>query len=155
APELEHLVNIGSISRALGGDMCGENTNRLSYSQIHALYRLTVPEGDSEKRPHEIDQRPGRWGIVIRSNPATGRRSAAPRLWGLIPHWARDPAQFQKTYNARAETIAERRAFAVPFRKRRCLIPVDAFIEPKTVGKGRRGKYAFGFADGSPMTIAG
>lgn len=135
--------------------MCGENTNNLDWPQIHALFRLTLPKEGTRPRL-ESDQRPGSWGLVIRYNPATQERSADLLLWGLLPNWARDPAQFQKTYNARAENLTERRCWIEPFRRRRCLIPAAAFIERKTIGRQGRGtKHAFSFADGSPMTLAG
>ncbi len=50
--------------------------------------------------------------------------------WGLVPHWAADPAQLGvKTINARAETIAERPAYRDAFARRRCLLVADGFYE--------------------------
>jgi putative SOS response-associated peptidase YedK len=51
-----------------------------------------------------------------------GEREFAPLRWGLIPRWARDPAIGNKTFNARAETVAEKPSFREPFKWHRCLI---------------------------------
>jgi putative SOS response-associated peptidase YedK len=48
---------------------------------------------------------------------------------GLIPPWAKDRAIAHKLSNARAETIDEKRSFKQPFKKRRCLLPVDGYYE--------------------------
>lgn len=50
--------------------------------------------------------------------------------WGLVPHWAKDPAALgNRTINARAETVAEKPAFRDAFAQRRCLILADGFYE--------------------------
>jgi putative SOS response-associated peptidase YedK len=36
-----------------------------------------------------------------------GERVAEPRRWGLVPHWARDPAIGAKLSNARSEGLAD------------------------------------------------
>jgi len=59
----------------------------------------------------------------------------APRLevfsWGLIPPWAKDPAFGAKCINARAETLTQKPSFKTPYRRKRCLIPADGWIEWK------------------------
>ena len=64
----------------------------------------------------------------------TTDREGAPRgellRWGLVPHWAKDPAKVGfKMINARAETVAEKPAFRDAFARRRCLIVADGFYE--------------------------
>jgi putative SOS response-associated peptidase YedK len=49
--------------------------------------------------------------------------------WGLIPFWAKDDSIGYKMINARAETVATKPAFREALKKRRCLIPADAFYE--------------------------
>lgn len=58
--------------------------------------------------------------------------------WGLIPFWAKDAAIGNRMINARAETLAEKPAFRSAFRKRRCLIPADAFYEWFRPSQGKR-----------------
>src|SRR5271154_847494 len=59
-----------------------------------------------------------------------GGRHFTPMRWGLVPPWASDLKMGLTLFNARSETIPEKRTFSVPFTKgRRCLVPVDGFFE--------------------------
>jgi len=58
--------------------------------------------------------------------------------WGLIPYWAKDMSIGSKLINARAETIIEKPSFKQPFRRRRCLVPADAFYEWKANLTGKK-----------------
>jgi len=59
--------------------------------------------------------------------------------WGLIPSWSRniDDANSirYKTFNARAESIADKPSFSSSFRSKRCIIPVRGFFEWQHIGK--------------------
>lgn len=85
-------------------------------------------------------------------------RDGTPRLgrvrWGLVPHWARDPAIGSRLINARAETVAEKPAFRDAFRRRRCLILASGFYE---WARGEHGKvpHFVQREDGEPLVMAG
>jgi len=49
--------------------------------------------------------------------------------WGLIPHWARDDRAAGGQINARWETVDQKPTFRDAFRRQRCLIPADGFLE--------------------------
>jgi putative SOS response-associated peptidase YedK len=70
---------------------------------------------------------PGGEILVVTSKGARWHR------WGLIPHWAKDPAIGHKLANARGESIAERPAFRDAFRQWRCLVPASGFYEWQTI----------------------
>jgi putative SOS response-associated peptidase YedK len=53
--------------------------------------------------------------------------------WGLVPPWAKDPKSVPLMFNARAETIATKPAFAKAFAARRCLVPADGYFEWQTI----------------------
>lgn len=75
--------------------------------------------------------------------------------WGLIPSWSKEPELKFPTFNARAETLAEKPTFRAPFKNRRCLILVDGFYEwPKKPSKDRRPRH-IRFRDHRPMALAG
>jgi len=59
-----------------------------------------------------------------------GRRVLELASWGLIPSWARDPAQpWKPLINARAETVADKPAFRSAVRRGRVLVPATGFYE--------------------------
>ena len=49
--------------------------------------------------------------------------------WWLVPAWAKEPSTKYSMFNARAEGLAESRAFRHPFKRQRCILPASSFIE--------------------------
>ena len=76
--------------------------------------------------------------VPIVRRAATGPRELALVRWGLVPHWAKDPAIGNRLINARAETAAEKPSFRDAMKRRRCLIPADGFYEWQKLGKGKQ-----------------
>jgi len=78
---------------------------------------------------------PRRWNVAPQSEvPVVYENRAGERVgermrWGLVPHWAADPALGAKLNNARAEGIGEKPSFRQAVRRRRCLIPASGFYE--------------------------
>jgi len=58
----------------------------------------------------------------------TGRQLRSMR-WGFLPHWYKTDRDGPLLINARAETIAEKPAFRMACRQRRCLIPATGYFE--------------------------
>jgi putative SOS response-associated peptidase YedK len=56
--------------------------------------------------------------------------------WGLIPYWIKSQEDAQdirmKTFNAKAETLAEKPSFRNSLQKKRCLVLVNGFYEWQT-----------------------
>jgi putative SOS response-associated peptidase YedK len=75
--------------------------------------------------------------------------------WGLVPFWAKDAKFGHSTIHARAEEAASKPAFREALKKRRCLIPIDAFYEWQTVGKRTKHPFAFALKSGEPCALAG
>jgi putative SOS response-associated peptidase YedK len=77
--------------------------------------------------------------------------------WGLVPRWwSKAPKELkQATFNARAETVAEKIFFREAFKRRRCLIPVSGYYEWQDTPNCKQPWY-FTARDGSPaLTTAG
>jgi putative SOS response-associated peptidase YedK len=77
-----------------------------------------------------------------------GDRRLTAYRWGLIPTWATGPSAGSKMFNARSETAPTSPAFRDAFRRRRCLVPVDAFYEWRRDGSTNQ-PYAIRHPDGS------
>jgi len=72
-----------------------------------------------------------------------------------VPSWASDPKIGYRMINARAETIFTSPAYRTSIRKKRCLIPVDAFYEWQRRGESPKQPYAIHRRDGAPLALAG
>lgn len=83
-----------------------------------------------------------------------GRRRMGPMRWGFLPKWYLTPTGGPLLINARAETVAEKPAFAEAIRARRCLIPGSGFYEWQEEG-GRKLPWYIARADGAPVAFAG
>ena len=65
--------------------------------------------------------------VIVESD---GTRHVVRMRWGLIPHWSKGSGGEHYTMiNARAETVATKPAYRVPFLRRRCLVPANGFFE--------------------------
>ena len=74
--------------------------------------------------------------------------------WGMIPPWARDKSIGAKLANARAETVDEKPSFQQPFRRQRCLLPVDGYYEWESRPSGKQPVY-YSMRDGDLFCLAG
>jgi putative SOS response-associated peptidase YedK len=71
--------------------------------------------------------------------------------WGLVPFfWKKTLKDVPPTFNARAETVADKPMFREAFKRRRCIIPASGFFE-WTGEKGDKQPHLFTAADGSPI----
>lgn len=112
-----------------------------------------------------VEDHPPSWNVapslIVRAvleRPEEGRLLAGLR-WGLVPHWAEDPAIGGRLTNARAETAAGKPAFRWALARRRCLVPADGYYEWQRVENGtRRGgrqPYWITRRDGDLVALAG
>jgi putative SOS response-associated peptidase YedK len=91
---------------------------------------------------------------VIRQDAKNPIRRASLMRWGLVPHWATDPAIGARMINARGETAAEKPAFKESLEHRRCLVPADGFYEWVRNGKSKQ-PYCFEMVERQPFAFAG
>lgn len=124
--------------------MCGRYDLSDSPAAIRAKFSVpAVPEFAPN-----ADLRPTQMAPVVRLDRA-GERACELMRWGLVPVWADSLAFGARCINARSETAATLPAFRDAFRKRRCLVPVNAFYE-WSGPKGQKTKWRIG-VDGEPL----
>src|ERR1700677_138858 len=128
--------------------MCGRFTYRLTWEEIVRLYGLTLdqPARHTQARYNVCPTDPVDT-IVERD----GKRELVPMRWRLVPAWWSKRLKELKlaTFNARAETVAEKPFFRGAFMRKRCLIPVSGYYEWQQTPKGKQPWY-FTARDGSP-----
>jgi putative SOS response-associated peptidase YedK len=92
---------------------------------------------------------------VVRINRDSGNREFGLLRWGLVPFWAKDAKFGYTTINARAEEVAAKPAYREALKKRRCLVPADAFYEWQRIDKKTKHPFAFALRSGEPYAMAG
>lgn len=143
--------------------MCGRYA--LDAPRSRLSWRFALDEGDDENKDSEDDKLVARYNIapmsdvpVIRQSPA-GRRVLHRLRWGLLPHWATEPAIGARLINARGESLAAKPAFRDAFRRRRCLLPASGFYEWQALtaktGAARKQPFYISLVSGETMAFAG
>lgn len=128
--------------------MCGRYTLTTPLDQILDLFRLqTAPDLGPR-----YNLAPTQEALVVRVTEDNRRGEALK--WGLIPHWAKDPAIASRLINARSETVATKPSFRDAFARRRCLVATDGFIEWKAEQGGKQ-PYHIVMEDRRPFAFAG
>ena len=74
--------------------------------------------------------------------------------WGLVNSWAKDAKRAGRQINARSETAARSRAYARPFKRKRCIIPADGWYEWSGPKEARQPHWIH-HADREPFLFAG
>jgi len=135
--------------------------------------RFRVDEVALDEHAPDYNVTPRAMVPIVRERSARDDRAEARVLslvrWGLVPSWAKDPKLGDRLINARAETVATTNSYQNAFRKRRCIIPADAFYEwtskdkltpeeqpaRKKSERVPRQPYLVHRRDGEPMAFAG
>jgi putative SOS response-associated peptidase YedK len=129
--------------------MCGRYDLSDNPAAIRARFSVpSVPPFEPN-----ADWRPTDSAPIVRLG-ADGARECVLARWGLVPAWAPDLKFGARCINARAETVATLPAFRSAFRRRRCLVPVNAFFE-WSGEKGRRLKWRITLREAPLFALAG
>ena len=133
--------------------MCGRAFETYTDAELACL--------DEHGEPPDLDWLAPNYNIApTESSPVVLVRDAARAFesfrWGLVPSWATSvqAASRYALINARGEEIAEKRTYAEPFQRRRCVVPLSGFYEWKRAGKARR-PFAIHLRDQPIMAVAG
>jgi putative SOS response-associated peptidase YedK len=94
--------------------------------------------------------------MVVRIDPATGKRSITVMKWGLVPWFSKTGKMEYSTFNASAKASRRRHRFESP--SKRGVVPADLYYEWKKLGptpKDGKQPYAVPRAYGTPLLFAG
>lgn len=77
--------------------------------------------------------------------------------WGLVPFFSKSPVFSYSTINAKAETLLTKPTFREPFKRRRCLVPVNSYYEWKVIDSKKKTKqtWAIGLKSEEPFVLGG
>lgn len=131
--------------------MCGRYTLSTPGEVIAELFDLAeAPEVEPR-----YNVAPTQEVAAIRLDEAGAPRRFVRLRWGLVPHWADDPAIGNRMINARAESAAEKPAFRTSFKRKRCLVLADGFYEWQKVPEGPKQPWYYRLKSGEPFAFAG
>ena len=140
--------------------MCGRYRNLQPWSELYAslsqfLGEPTQPALNLEEREQV---RPTQAAPIVRL--IDGVPVVSDARWWLIPWFHKGSVKEWKatTFNARAETVATSRAYRDSFKRRRCLVPADAWYEwmgPREGDDKRKQPWLFTPRDAEPILFAG
>jgi hypothetical protein len=112
--------------------MCGRFSQSESSRRPAEVFRARLAEGGLAEGSHNVAPTATIRVVLERDE----ERRLAPAAWGFRPPWpSRDGKPAPSWINAEGETAAESRAFGPALRRRRCVIPVDAFYSRLVLGR--------------------
>ena len=110
--------------------MCGRFQLTTDFENLPKVLKKDYPRGLDTKYQVQNLIRPTDPILVIKNE---GRIKTTFMSWGFISPWAKDP--FDKgrprPFNARSETVEEKKLFSGSWKHKRCLIPATGFFEKK------------------------
>ncbi|MBU1276427.1 MAG: SOS response-associated peptidase [Proteobacteria bacterium] len=129
--------------------MCGRFTQSKSLGEYQERFGFS---GEPVAFRPRFNLAPGQEALAVLAGE--GGRQGEMLRWGLAPSWAQDERVGYKMINARAETVADKPAFRGPFRRSRCLVPVDGFFEWAPAPGGKQ-PFFLARQDREPFALAG
>lgn len=105
--------------------MCVQYLTTVNVDWVKSHFDLDLPASNT----HDVF--PTYPGPIILKSHNTDRTAIGVARFGLLPSWAKEETFGRKTYNARAETVAEKPSYKHAWTKRHyALALADAFYEP-------------------------
>ena len=110
--------------------MCGRFELKTKFDLLPKVLKQDYPQGLDYKYEIQNLIRPTDPVLVIKNE---GRIKTTFMSWGFISAWVKDPfdKKTPRPFNARSETIEEKKLFSGSWNQKRCLIPASGFFEKK------------------------
>ena len=125
--------------------MCGSYELKTEFKKLPSILKKDLPIGFEKNYALQELIRPTDPVLVLKNE---GKTCTSLMLWGFVSEWAKDPfdASIPRPFNARAETVGEKKLFRGSWRHKRCALPASGFFE-----KGHR----ISRKDSQPFWLAG
>lgn len=137
--------------------MCGRYQRRSDKQRIAEAFALGNVEGlalELDLTPN-YNVAPQTMQPVIVWNEAVGMRTLHMMFWRFLPPFCDDPKTFRlSTVNASADNVLKSGLWKESFLTRRCLVPVDTFVEWQIEGKQKL-PWMFAMKDNSLFALGG
>ena len=135
--------------------MCGRYQRRSDKQRIAEAFAVGNIDGLALELTPDYNVAPQTMQPVILWDEHEGTRTLQMMFWRFLPRFVTDPKKFKlSTINAKSETLLSNQIWRDSFLRRRCLVPVDTFIEWRKSGR-RRLPYVFAMKDDSPFALGG
>ena len=110
--------------------MCGRFELKTKFDNLPKILKQDNPKGLQTKYDIQNLIRPTDPVLVVKNE---GRIKTTFMSWGFISPWAKDPFDKKepRPFNARSETVKEKKLFSGSWKYKRCLIPASGFFEKK------------------------
>ncbi len=108
--------------------MCGRFELKTKFDNLPKVLKKDYPNGLENKYETQNFIRPSDPILVIKNE---GRMKTTFMTWGFISPWAKDPFDKERPrpFNARSETVEDKKLFSESWKHKRCLIPASGFFE--------------------------
>ena len=110
--------------------MCGRFELKTKFDKLPEVLKKDYPIGLKNKYETQDLIRPTDPLLVIKNE---GRMKTTFMYWGFISPWAKEPFEIgrPRPFNARSESVEEKKLFSGSWKHKRCLIPASGFFEKK------------------------
>ncbi len=134
--------------------MCGRFTRRYTWAEYYEAINIIPASAKGRNDPPRYNIAPTQTvGFVCLQHDV---RTFKEGRWWLVPSWAKELNSKWPAFNARIETVHEKRTFSHSFRYHHCLIPADGYYEwTKNPDDGQKDPHYIYLADNEPFAFAG
>jgi len=108
--------------------MCGRFELKTKFDDLPKVLKQDYPPGLKSKYEIQSQIKPNDPVLVLKNE---GKMQTTFMSWGFISPWAKNPLvkSLPRPFNARSETVGEKKLFQSSWRHKRCLIPASGFFE--------------------------
>ena len=108
--------------------MCGRFELKIKYDSLPEILKEEFPPRLASQYETQNLIKPNNPVLVIKNE---GKMKTTFIYWGFISPWAKDPfdKSTPKPFNARSETVEEKKLFKGSWSYKRCLLPATSFFE--------------------------